>query len=105
MLVTIDGESVMLELVQSHGKPDNNWTFAPHMKDTQHHVARLVDYGVHQVCISPSPDLSAGSPLDLVVNFGPKGVELVQVEQPFEGKYDLRAVHTAGRGRRLRRPR
>ena len=95
LLVTIDGESVMLELVQSPGNPEHNWTFAPHNEGFKHHLAHLVDYGVHQVCISPSPDLSAMSPLDLVVNFGPKGVELVQVGQPFEGKYYLRlAGHT-----------
>jgi len=90
LLVTIDGESVMLELVRSPGNPGHNWTFAPHLKNSKHHLAHLVDYGVHQVCISPSPDLSAMSPMDLIVNFGPKGVELVQVGQPFEGKYYLR---------------
>ena len=95
LLVTIDGESVLLELVQSPGNPDHNWTFAPHLKNSKHHLAHLVDYGVHQVCISPSPDLSAMSPMDLIVNFGPTGVELVQVGQPFEGKYYLRlAGHT-----------
>jgi hypothetical protein len=95
LLVTIDGESVLLELVQNPGNPGHNWTFAPHLKNSKHHLAHLVDYGVHQVCISPSPDLSAGSPMDLIVNFGPKGVELVQVGQPFEGKYYLRlAGHT-----------
>ena len=42
LLVTIDGESVLLELVQSPGNPEHNWTFAPHLKNSKHNLAHLV---------------------------------------------------------------
>ena len=77
MLVTIDGTNLVLELIQDSRNPKHNWTFAPHNPGFKHHVAHFDEFGVHQVCISPSPDLSSARVLELVVNFHSTGVELL----------------------------
>ena len=77
MLVSIDGTNLVLELIQDSRNPKHNWTFAPHNPGFKHHVAHFDEFGVHQVCISPSPDLSSARVLELVVNFHSTGVELL----------------------------
>ena len=41
------------------------------------YVVHFDEFGVHQVCISPSPDLSSARVLELVVNFHSTRVELL----------------------------
>ena len=93
MLVTVEDGNLILELIKKSHNSDYNWSFAPHREGFKHHVVHIDEHGVNQVCISPSPDLSSASLLELVVNFGPDGVELVQVGESIDGDFHL---HTAG---------
>ena len=74
MLVTVEDGNLILELIKKSHNSDYNWSFAPHREGFKHHVVHIDEHGVNQVCISPSPDLSSASLLELVVNFGPDGV-------------------------------
>ena len=91
MLVTVEDGGLILELIQ---KPRSkyNWSFAPHRDGFKNHVVHIAEHGVNQVCISPSPDLTSPSLMDLVVNFGPDGVELVQVGESIDGDFYLRTA-------------
>jgi hypothetical protein len=99
MLVSVEDGGLILELIQKSHNSDHNWSFAPHRDGFKNHVVHIAEHGVNQVCISPSPDLTSTSLMELVVNFGPDGVELVQVGESIDGDFYLRtAGHVTASG-------